>query len=196
MINDSKNSNYSTLLLMVLKEIRLERSVHQGQIAQLIGKSPSAWNKIENGQSPMTTDVLFGACSALQLFPSYVMGLAERLVKIFNQYGYYFQPGTVEADEDDLLPLVLSYYSSKGYSTLKADPFRRTSVTTIGNPFIPEVLPTVVQYCCDEQQRKWIDEGAPYPEGLGGLFSNTIAPETPSFGVPNEFLSRNSLLDD
>jgi len=172
MNSTSKNSNYSTILLLVFKELRLERSVHQGLIAQMIGKSPSAWNKIENGQSPLSMDVMFGACAALQVYPSYVMGLAESLIKLFNQHGYFFQPGTLEDGEDDLLPLVLRYFSSKGYENLKVDPYRRISATTVGNPFTPGTIPTVVQYCCDENYRKWVDDGA--TQTLGGLGSLSL----------------------
>lgn len=160
MISTTKNSNYSTILLLIFKELRLERSVHQGHVAQMVGKSPSAWNKIENGQSPLSMDVFFGACSALQIYPSYAIGLAENLIKLFNQSGYYFQPGTLEDDEDDLLPLVISYFSSKGYDLLKADPSRRISITTAGNPFTPGMQPTVLQYCFDANFRKWMDGGA------------------------------------
>lgn len=177
MIDNCKNANYSTLLLLVFKELRLEKSVHQGYIAQMIGKSPSAWNKIENGQSPLSMDVFFGACSALQVFPSYALGLTEGLIKMFNQHGYFFHPGTLEDEEDDLLPKVLSYFASKGYDILKADPFRRISITTVGNPFSPGVIPTVVRYCCEPNIQKWIDEGAQ-------LLPPVTAPLPPGVNLP------------
>ena len=44
------NSNLSTLFLMTLKDIRLERGVHQGVISQQVGKTPSAWTKVETAK--------------------------------------------------------------------------------------------------------------------------------------------------
>lgn len=160
MSTNSKNSRFSTLMLMVLKEIRLERGVHQGLLAQAAGKSPSAWTKIENGQSPLTLDVMFGACAALQLQPSYAMTLVERLVNAFNSQGYYFHSENIESSEDELLPLMIQYFNSKGYEALKNRFFERTSITALGNPFSPGSIPTIIEYCCDPNKRTWIDDGA------------------------------------
>lgn len=161
MIEPTLNSSFSTLLLLVLKEIRLERGVHQGHVAQHAGKTPNAWTKIENGQSPLTTDALFGACAALQIQPSYVLTLVERIVPLFNNaVGCYFQTSALGEAEDDLLRLVLNYFNSPGYETLRSRPFGRISVTSVGNLFSPNVIPTVVRYCCEPDFREWIDKGA------------------------------------
>lgn len=167
MKENALNSSFSTLLLLVLKEIRLERGVHQGLLAQHVAKTPSAWTKIENGQSPLTTDALFGACAALQIQPSYVLTLVERLVPIFNNAGCYFHTSTLGDAEDDLLKLILKYFSSAGYEALRSRPFDRVSVTSVGNLFFPSVIPTVVQYCCDPDFRKWVDNGAQKPMAEG-----------------------------
>lgn len=157
------NSSFSTLILLVLKEIRLERGVHQGHVAQLSSKTPSAWTKIENGQSPLTTDALFGACVALTIQPSYVMTLVERLVPVFNSAGCYFQTSAIGEAEDDLLKLMLKYFNSSGYDALRSRPLERVSVTNVGNLFSPNLIPTVVRYCCEPNFREWVDLGAPYP---------------------------------
>jgi transcriptional regulator with XRE-family HTH domain len=160
MNENTLNSSFSTLLLLVLKEIRLERGVHQGHLAQHIGKTPSAWTKIENGQSPLTTDALFGACAALQIQPSYVHTLVERLVPIFNNAGCYFQTSMLGEAEDDLLKLVLKYFNSPGYEALRSRPSDRVSITAVGNLFSPNIIPTVVCYCCYPNFREWVDNGA------------------------------------
>jgi putative transcriptional regulator, XRE family len=158
---DHRNSNFSTLVLLTLKDYRLERNIHQGLLAQAIGKTPSAWTKIENGQSPLTVDGLMGACFALQLWPSHVITIVERLTSLFSSMGFYFHSVSLGENEDELLPLMLAYYNSKGYETLKSRPFDQVSVSAVGNPFSPAVIPTVVRYCCDLEFRKWIDDGAP-----------------------------------
>ncbi|WP_241623231.1 helix-turn-helix domain-containing protein [Rosenbergiella australiborealis] len=155
----AQSSNYSTIMLMVLKEIRLERGIHQGVLAQSAGKSASAWTKIENGQSPLSMDTMFAVCSSLQLLPSYVLTLTEKLISIFNYHGYYFQSGMVEESENELLKLMLKYFNSKGYEYLKTRPYDRVSITTVGYPFGTNSDPTIVRYCYDQNFRNWIDNG-------------------------------------
>lgn len=155
------NSNYSTLVLLALKDLRLERNIHQGLLAQAVGKTPSAWTKIESGQSPLTVDGLLGACSALQLWPSYIMTIVERLAQLFNSQGFWFHTVSLGENEDDLLPLMLAYYSSSGYEALKSRPFERVSLSVVGSPFNQNAVPTVVRYCCEPGFRRWVDNGAP-----------------------------------
>jgi transcriptional regulator with XRE-family HTH domain len=172
MDENSLNSSFSTLLLLVLKDIRLERGVHQGVVAQQAGKTPNAWTKIENGQSPLTTDAFFGACYGLQLQPSYVLSLVERLVPIFNNFGCYFQATTLGEAEDDLLKLMLKYFNSVGYEALKSRPTERVSVTSVGNLFHPNPIPTIVRYCCELDFREWFDKGAPlFADESGSILS-------------------------
>lgn len=162
MIELSKNSCFSTIHLMIIKELRLERGVHQGVLAQAAGKTPNAWTKIENGQSVLTVDALFGAFTALNITPVNFMSLVENLIPEFNRYGYYFFPGTISQDEDNLLPLMLRYFNSKGFEALRNRPFERVSISSMGFSFgggIP-VTPTAVRYCCDEAYRNWVDNGA------------------------------------
>ncbi|WP_035853751.1 helix-turn-helix domain-containing protein [Deefgea rivuli] len=160
MSEKSMNASFSTGLLLVIKEIRLERGIHQGLIAQYIGKTPNAWTKIENGQSTLTADALFGVCNALQIQPSYMLSLVERLVPIFNSSGWFFQNYSLEEGHDDLLKLMLTYFNSSGYEALKSRPYDRVSVTSIGNLYLPSITPTIVRYCCESDFREWINNGA------------------------------------
>lgn len=160
-IEFQKSACFSTLLLVVLKEIRLERGWHQGFLAQQIGKSASSFSKMESGQTLLTADAFFGICLGLQVTPAYVSNIATTLMNIFNRNGYFFSAAT-PLEEDQLLPFVTSYFCSKGYEALKLRPMERISVTALGEfmqqSFVPE--PTVVTYCCNEQFRSWIDSGA------------------------------------
>ena len=155
-----KNTNYSTLVLMILKEIRLDRGIHQGAIADRIGKTPSAWTKIENGQSILTFDVLVGACSVLQFHFSQVTGLMEKLIPILNSNGYYFQINPLNDEDNDLLSFINQYYKSSGYESLKLRPFDRVSVESFSNPFSFSSNPTIVRYCCEPAFKEWMDNGA------------------------------------
>ncbi|MDD3758573.1 MAG: helix-turn-helix transcriptional regulator [Advenella sp.] len=157
MQDNDMNSSFSTLVLLTLKELRLERNMHQGVLAQAAGKTPNAWSKIESGQSSLTIDGMIGACSAMQIRPSDVMNIVERLVTVFNHYGVFFHTVPIGENEDDLLPMILAYYSSNGYQALKNRPNERVSISTIGNPFITPTIPTIVRYCCEPNYREWMD---------------------------------------
>ncbi|WP_443691838.1 helix-turn-helix domain-containing protein [Pseudomonas protegens] len=171
----SKNANFSTLILLALKDIRNERGIHQGHLAQHTGKSPSAWAKIENGSSPLNTDALLGACMALQIQPSYLMVLVERMVPTFNAAGWYFQTADL-GEEDELMTLVNNYFNTPGYQALKGRPMDRVSIHALGNMFAaPGVIPTIVQYCCNPAAQKWFEDSDQHkisgaimaPAGLG-----------------------------
>lgn len=159
-MENTKNANFSTLYLMTLKEMRLERGIHQGLLAQVTGKSPNAWTKIENGQSILSADTMFSACSVLQIQPSYMVSVMEKLIPLFNQDGYYFQPGTLSPEEDELLQLTISYFNSKGYENLRSRGNQIISLTSVGNPFNHTIIPTLVRYCCNQDYRIWVDNGA------------------------------------
>lgn len=156
------NANCSTLALIILKEIRLDRNIHQGIIADRIGKTPSAWAKIENGQSSLSFDVMVGACSALQIHPSFVLSLIDKLVPMFGPNRFYFQVGILNHEEDDLLRLTQAYFNSKGYEALKGRMFDRVSIESLSmhNPFSFTSTPTIVRYCCEPKFKEWVDNGA------------------------------------
>ncbi|EMN7148733.1 helix-turn-helix transcriptional regulator [Vibrio vulnificus] len=154
-----KCSNYSAIVLMVLKEIRLERNIHQGVVADRIGKTPSAWAKIENGHSALTFDVMVGACNALKLNPITLMTLVDKLLAVLTPKRFHFQAGTLENNEDDLLSLVQSYFNSKGYEALKAR-WEIVSLDPSNRPFGETSTPTIVRYCIEPQFKDWIDNGA------------------------------------
>jgi len=162
------NASSTTLILLTLNDIRRENNVHLGLIADCVGITPSAWANIESGQSPLTLEVLGDACRALSVFPSFVMMLAERLSQIFKDRGWYFQHPRL-GKEDELLPLVKSYFASTGYESLRSRPQEKVSVLALQGPnFWP--IPTIVDYCCEQDFKAWVDSGAPFgamPQTIG-----------------------------
>ncbi|WP_318492148.1 helix-turn-helix domain-containing protein [Photobacterium leiognathi] len=156
----NKNSNFSTLAIMVIKELRLERGIHQGTVAAQVGKNPNAWTKIENGQTGLMFDVMIGACTALQIHPTYLIELTDKLIPLFRTAGFFFHNGSAGNDENDLLPLMLEYFNSLGYESLRSRPFDRVSITQLSGPFGSSAVPTIVRYCSDPNFKEWIDKGA------------------------------------
>lgn len=155
-----RSANFSTLMLLCLKDIRLERGIHQAHVAQAVGKTPSAWAKIESGQSPLQFDTFIGACVGLTLNPAHMMQTVERLMAIFNRHNWYFQAADL-GGEDELLPLMQEYFASSGFEALKSRPWHRQSILSFSSMLATAFEPTIAQYCCIPEAKGWIDSGAP-----------------------------------
>ena len=56
MQENNPTTTLSSVILLILKELRLERNMHQAQVAEACDKTPSAWTKIELGKSPLSMD--------------------------------------------------------------------------------------------------------------------------------------------
>jgi len=88
------------------------------------------------------------------------MSLVERTIPIFNQHGWYFQTQTLSDEEDDLLRLMLAYFSSDGYDAMRVRPHERISIRAVADPFSPGNIPTVIRYCTEKDYRNWFDTSA------------------------------------
>ncbi|MFS8173293.1 helix-turn-helix domain-containing protein [Halomonas sp. ATBC28] len=116
MTNDeTKVTCLLSFIIILLKEVRHERNIHQAQLGEMAGKTPNAWTKIETGRSPMTFEVYLRICNGLQLPPSYVLAAAERHSMLFTQNGWAVLGSQLEFNEDALLKLSQEYWSSPGY---------------------------------------------------------------------------------
>lgn len=145
------HSNFSTLFLAIFKEARSNLNLNQGFIASSLGKTPSAWTKIENGQSQISFDIFLGVCQAIRFQPAYVIAMVEKLVFFFNQRGYFFFYGN--DDDDLLLPRVLEFYNSKGFRNR----YNFVSIFAFNDT---NIFPSVVRYCTESEFKKWFDAGA------------------------------------
>lgn len=157
-----RNSSQTTLLLLALREIRLDSGIHLGQLAYATGKTPKEWESIETGKSPLTLQLLTEASYGLSQQPSHVMFVAEQLMQVFGRHGWYFQPAPLGKD-DELLPLIDRYFGSKGYEALRTRLVERVSVNLLNMGMGMSgyhLDPTIVRYCCDPVFQNWIDAGA------------------------------------
>jgi transcriptional regulator with XRE-family HTH domain len=126
--NSMENSTcMSGLTLVILKEIRLERGIQSAYIAEQVGKSPSAWAKIETGKSTFPMDSLFQVARALWTPPSAIIGAVERYSNILSQNGWAVLNSSLNADDDQMLIQAQQYYGSFG--------FKRRFLPTYGHIF-------------------------------------------------------------
>ena len=105
----------SSVILLILKELRLERNMHQAQLAEACDKTPSAWTKIELGKSPLSMEIFFRVCTTLQVASSSVLATAERHSALLSQNNWWIMAKQLDFNEDNLLQLAQSYYSSENY---------------------------------------------------------------------------------
>lgn len=115
MPQDNRITAWTSFCTILLREARVQRGLHQAQIADALGQTTSAWTKVETGKSPLQFETLFRVCCILQTQPSTVMGIAERYGMIFQQHGWavlFNQPNSLE--QDHLMDSAQAYWSSPG----------------------------------------------------------------------------------
>ncbi len=120
MIDDeSKVTTFSTICVILLREVRMERGIHQAQIADWIGKTPSAWTKVEAGKSPLSFETFLRVCGTMQVNASTVMATAERYAAMlgnrWGQKGWTVLYSEIDLNEDALMHAAQEYWSSPGF---------------------------------------------------------------------------------
>ena len=94
-----KITTYTSICVILLRELRIERGIHQAQVADWIGKSPSAWTKVEAGKSPLQFETFARVCLSFQVQPSTVMAAAVRYSQLLRQHQCVILIGTHNTDE-------------------------------------------------------------------------------------------------
>ena len=160
METEGLKTSYSSILLLILKEIRLERGIHQAVYAQMANKTPNMWSKIENGHSPLTMDTFLNICTCLGVSPSVVMATTERYVSYLTSSLYsdgvsdrWAVLNALNVEEDDLLKLSRYYYESPGF---KVRPLNRNATalnTLIYLANAPAIVLEVFLYCKNKKFR-------------------------------------------
>lgn len=112
--DEEKIASVTSICVILLREIRTERNYHQAQIADWIGKTPSAWTKVEAGKSPLQFETFIRVCNAMQVSPSSVLATAERYAALLSQHGWAILTSDAALDEDQLILRAQQYWSSPG----------------------------------------------------------------------------------
>lgn len=115
MLSDNRITAWTSFCAILLREARVQRGLHQAQMADALNQTASAWTKVETGKSPLQFETLFRVCSILGTQPSTVMGVAEKYGIIFQQNGWtvlFNQSKSLERDY--LMDQAQAYWSSPG----------------------------------------------------------------------------------
>lgn len=113
-IEESKITTITSICVVLLREVRAERGIHQAQVADWIGKTPSSWTKVEAGKSPLQFETFIRVCHSMQVAPSAVMATAERYAALLSQSGWAVITSDLPFEEDGLLIKAQKYWASPG----------------------------------------------------------------------------------
>lgn len=126
--NESKITTITSICVILLREVRTERGIHQAQVADWIGKTPSAWTKVEAGKSPLQFETFIRVCNSMQVMPSAVMATAERYAALLSQNGWAVLSSELDFNEDSLLHQAQEYWVSPGCRSVNSNRWNFTSV--------------------------------------------------------------------
>lgn len=111
MIDESKQTTFSSVCVIILRELRVERGIHQAQIAEALGnKSASSWTKIESGKNLLSFETFIRVCQRLLVAPSSVVACAERYAAILAQNGWAVVAELEESSKDLLIREAQQYW--------------------------------------------------------------------------------------
>ncbi len=96
-----KQTCYTTVLGIVLREIREQKNLTQAQLANSVGISSVGWGKLEKGVSGLSVENLVVASKELGLSPSMILEKTERLIKELQKNGWTVEQKRI--DEDGLM---------------------------------------------------------------------------------------------
>lgn len=125
---EAKIASITSICVVLLREVRTERNYHQAQVADWIGKTPSAWTKVEAGKSPLQFETFIRVCNSMQVAPSAVLATAERYAALLSQHGWAILTSEASLDEDQLILQAQQYWASPGGRSQAANRFTFWSV--------------------------------------------------------------------
>lgn len=137
----------------------MERSLHQAQIADWLGKTPSAWTKVEAGKSPLSLEMFLRACAMLDVSPSAVMATAERYKAAISNPLHPASLSVVFSElppsEDALMKAAQEYWASPGcrMSQVTRQPFQSILNGPTYNPYGMLLLAPVFLFALDSNFR-------------------------------------------
>ena len=149
-------TTYASICMILLRELRTERGVHQAQVADWIGKTPSAWTKVEAGKSPLQFETFVRVCFSFQVQPSAVMATAERYSALLRQHNWAVLTTELDLNEDGLLHCAQEYWASPGFRN--ALPYQWGAPSVLNGPLYnldnTITLALSIRFALDENFRK------------------------------------------
>ncbi|WP_230961647.1 helix-turn-helix domain-containing protein [Burkholderia stagnalis] len=114
MPNDMQVTTITSICVILLREMRVERGIHQAQVGDWIEKTPSAWTKVEAGKSALQFETFIRVSNSMQVAPSTVLAAAERYAALLSQNNWAVLTSTLDFNDDGLLREAQIYWASPG----------------------------------------------------------------------------------
>lgn len=147
MQNIQRHSNYSTVLLIVLRE-RIENLPHKGLVLDALNISKEILDNILNGDKEMSAYQLLILINKFNWFD--ITNVVSNLIYVFEINGFYFQDGNLNKREDELLKLYKEFYTNLEF----VQELKLRNVYGL----IEHQTSSFVHYCINDKFRKFFNE--------------------------------------
>lgn len=154
-----KHSNYSTALLVVIRE-KINSLPHQGLILDLISISKDDLDDILEGNTDMNIHQLLSLIYKAGFFD--VLNITNNLCIKLSQFGFYFQNGNLSQKDDELLSLYREFYKHNEFIT------HLKSHSLYG--CIEQPTSAFFHYCTNENFRNAFNEESLYDFQMWNVF--------------------------
>jgi hypothetical protein len=141
MFEKQLNSNYSSVFLIILREI-LILAPHRGILLEKLPFSNNELDDALDGNLEISLDKALDIAIKLNIPFDFLMSISNR----FQQVGVYFQYGKIESENDDLLEIGKQFFDK--LEVIKEIQFK--------GKYLPLYHPnsTFIRYCADAQFRE------------------------------------------
>ncbi|WP_343668592.1 helix-turn-helix transcriptional regulator [Paraburkholderia heleia] len=112
-IDEQKITTYHSICAVVLRELRVQRSMHQAQVADHFSKPPTVWQDVESGKKKIDLETLLRVCRGMFVAPGLIMQIADAYEQFIRSYGWSVVV-TDLAGADALIKLANDYWKSPG----------------------------------------------------------------------------------
>lgn len=145
------HSNYSTMLLTVLRE-HIELYLHSGVLLEQASISSKDLDEIFNAKKKLSIDQMMSILYKLNF--DQIIPLSLHCCRTLQNYGFYFQNGGIDVTDDDLLRFSSSFFGNKEKIEYLVS---TNSYFPIGNT---HGIPTFILYCINSEFRTNFQNGS------------------------------------
>lgn len=118
-VDEAPVTTYTTILGLILKEIRFERKWNKHMLARAMGMTTSQWTSVENGESDITADTIcrFMTNMGLLSSTSWLFMAADRVVRKLLEASWIIVDKLETQDNDTLHKAAKEFYKTEQMDT-------------------------------------------------------------------------------
>jgi DNA-binding Xre family transcriptional regulator len=154
-IDEKKITSYHYICAVVLRELRVQRNLHQAQVADFLTKSPAVWQDIETGTKKIDFDTLLRVCRGLAVEPGLILQIVDAYERYLRAFGWSVVVSDVTGS-DALRKEAHDYWKSPGCEAAQRMPtMSKPWILNIPEPVNPgwRFVSPVFLFAVDESYR-------------------------------------------